>query len=643
MNIPKRTKIILAVVCYFAAVILYVSVTYIQTNQYLLKIVDDKLLVAANMATNVLHNQLHDNLLGTKPVTENEDFLLAMELKSLAEKLKVAYIYSVVEDSGAILFVSSSPTQEEQGTGIYSPVFLTQYTEADSAIFQAFSTDQLQFSQYKDRWGHFRSVFVPLSTLDGGQFVVGVDVDISEVVAASIASVFWALAIAIILALISVPLLFLLIGSVKKQAEAEVAYLYSDETTGIENKNKLIKDLTHSFNNHLALIEIDDFSSLINALGITQSDALKTEVAQRLKQMHFTGISNVRVYAVKADQFALLVNDIVSQEVLNEGFRSVFDYIQKRKYYLGQEDPIAINVRVGAVRDQENPLLLAGLALSQAKAENKELVFYDEEIHLPKVYRSYLSNKSRFITAMDNNKVRPFYQPIFEVNAKKIVKYEALARVVDDYNNVIMLPDEFMSIAYQSQLGHVLTLHILDCVIHDIQYEEHVVCINLSVSDIKDHRTRKAIIEKLHQSGLGEKIEFEILENQMIDDYKPIIKFIRHLKLLGSKVGIDDLGKHYSNLDRLLNLPIDFVKIDGSIISSIEYDEGACDIVRKIVEYSSAKKVEVIAEFCSSHSICKRVVVMGVDYLQGYYVGRPSSGFAKDGIELDYEVADELA
>ncbi len=86
---------------------------------------------------------------------------------------------------------------------------------------------------------------------------------------------------------------------------------------------------------------------------------------------------------------------------------------------------------------------------------------------------------------------------------------------------------------------------------------------------------------------------------------------------------MDDLGKHYSNFDRLANLPLDFVKIDGGIVPYIEDDETALLIAKNIVALAKSKNLEIVAEYCINAKVYNAAVKLGIDYLQGFFIGMP--------------------
>ena len=117
---------------------------------------------------------------------------------------------------------------------------------------------------------------------------------------------------------------------------------------------------------------------------------------------------------------------------------------------------------------------------------------------------------------------------------------------------------------------------------------------------------------------MADRLLIEILENKSID-YKKVELSIQKLKLFGYKICIDDFGSGYSNLNHLLNLSIDYLKIDGSIIKEIHHDKRAYSIVKTFATFCQQNDIEVIAEFIDNQDVVNILKGFGVKYGQGFY------------------------
>lgn len=147
--------------------------------------------------------------------------------------------------------------------------------------------------------------------------------------------------------------------------------------------------------------------------------------------------------------------------------------------------------------------------------------------------------------------------------------------------------------------------------------------INLSVLDILEPRTTTYIFEMLKQYGIGERVIFEIVESESIDNFESIVAFIDKVKSYGCKIAIDDFGTGYSNFEYLIKLRADYLKIDGSLIKNLDKDKNALLVVSTIVEFSKKLGMKTVAEFVENREIFDIVRELGVDYSQGYYFSEP--------------------
>jgi EAL domain-containing protein (putative c-di-GMP-specific phosphodiesterase class I) len=117
----------------------------------------------------------------------------------------------------------------------------------------------------------------------------------------------------------------------------------------------------------------------------------------------------------------------------------------------------------------------------------------------------------------------------------------------------------------------------------------------------------------------------ELLETQEISDYESLNKFINQVKSYGAKVAIDDFGSGYSNFNYILNLNIDIIKLDSSLVENLDNDENSLKVVKSIIKVVHSLDLEVVAEKVHSQAIEDILTDLKVDYLQGYHIGKPQS------------------
>jgi len=231
-----------------------------------------------------------------------------------------------------------------------------------------------------------------------------------------------------------------------------------------------------------------------------------------------------------------------------------------------------------------------------------------------------ISNVVRY--AVNDSKIVPYFQPIVDNKTSHIHKYECLARLLDENNNVIS-PTLFIPIAKRIKVYNFVTKIIIEKSFKVFETNNYEFSINLSMEDIMNSEMFHFILEKLKHSNASSRVIFEILESEAVQDFNKIARFINEIKRYGAKIAIDDFGAGYSNFSYLIKMNVDFLKIDGSLIKNIDTDKNSCLVVETIVDFANKLGIKTIAEFVHSSTVMDKVKEMGIDYSQGYHIDEP--------------------
>ena len=149
--------------------------------------------------------------------------------------------------------------------------------------------------------------------------------------------------------------------------------------------------------------------------------------------------------------------------------------------------------------------------------------------------------------------------------------------------------------------------------------------VNLTAADVASTEDRERIFQLLREHpDPARRITFEILESEEIQDYDTIQEFISQAKRYGCRIAIDDFGSGYSNFEKILKMDIDTLKIDGSLIMRIDHDLHSELIVKTILDFTRYAGIETVAEYVHSRSVLEKVRSLGIDYVQGFFIGKPS-------------------
>lgn len=230
--------------------------------------------------------------------------------------------------------------------------------------------------------------------------------------------------------------------------------------------------------------------------------------------------------------------------------------------------------------------------------------------------------------ALANGKVVPHFQGIYDNKAGCINHYEALMRLEDEKGRVYY-PNSFLNIArYYGLLYDSISMMMVKKVLEKFKdSEETGVSINLGMRDIRNREIIDYIYDFLSVVKHPELFTFELLENEDIDDYNSMIEFVDKIHELGGKIAIDDFGSGFSNLQHVINLEIDVVKIDGSIVKNCCDDPGSENLIALMSMWKSQvhNNIRMVAEFVENEAIQNKLLEYNIDYSQGYYFSKPSA------------------
>ncbi len=392
--------------------------------------------------------------------------------------------------------------------------------------------------------------------------------------------------------------------------------LYIDSLTNIYNFIKLQKDLETKEKFSLALIDIDKFRQLNNFYGTNVADFILKELAILLKD---TVKKEVSVYRVTADKFALLYK----YDITKKDLKSLIKTINTHKFQYKYTD-INIRIHIGfIVNDYSRALEKTELALEYAKKTRTDIVKYDDSFQLEDEYMQHMIWSNKIEEALQSNNIVPYFQPMKSPKENKIVKYETLMRLKDA--DMVYTPDYFIEVAQNANLYSQLTQQLIQSTFDYFTSKNTKVkfSLNFALEDITNKDTIKLLFKLLDEYKYSSSVVIELLETQEISDFDALNVFINQVKSYGAKIAIDDFGSGYSNFNYILNLNIDIIKLDSSLVENLDTDKNSLKVVKSIVKVVQSLNLEVVAEKVHSQAIEDILTKLGVDYLQGYHIGKP--------------------
>jgi len=397
--------------------------------------------------------------------------------------------------------------------------------------------------------------------------------------------------------------------------------LYTDHLTGLPNRNKLVSDLNSIKNPLLILLNIDSFKKINETYGFIIGDFVLIDVGERISS--FQCDINLECYKFHGNEYAMLADADMGREALEELMGNLSDHLEFTVKYEELEIEIDISVTAGVSAEKGNVFEKAGMAMRLAEKKKHPYVIYETTMDMVDEYEKDIRWTKIVKRALNENNLVPYYQPIANSKTGIVEKFECLVRIID--NDEVITPFQFLDIIKKTKLYQHITKRMMTRSFETFAHNNFMFTINLSIEDIMDESTSKFILDMLKTSGIANRVIFELLESEGIESFAVVNDFIKELKKTGAMVAIDDFGSGYSNFVYLSELNVDIIKIDGSLIKNIDHDRQSQIIVETIIKFANQLNIKTVAEFVHSESVRRKVIDMGIDYIQGYHVGKPTA------------------
>lgn len=439
---------------------------------------------------------------------------------------------------------------------------------------------------------------------------------------------------------------FLGYRGVKQEITAEqnlyqkIAYQATyDDLTGLLNRREFNEKLKYSvqkaeeyqIESVLCYLDLDRFKIVNDTAGHLVGDRLLSELAQLLQSMIRKEDTLGRL---GGDEFGLLLEGCSISEAEQICEQLIVAISNYRLQWKTVEFDVGVSIGIVGISqnstDADELLSRADLACYQAKNLGRGRVYIvennDQELELQQTQMGHIANVSQAIKENRFYLVKQLIKPMVD-DGEKRQHYELLLRL-KDRNGKLIPPEEFIPVAERYGVITIVDRWVLkatlDCYSKYFAAGQDLVSINLSGASINDERFTKFAIDLIQQSQVpGNCLCFEITETAAIDQLSHAQKFMAAMKDLGVKFALDDFGSGLSSLSYLKNLPIDYLKIDGSLVKAIPNQEYDRAIVNSINEVAHLMGIKTIAEFVETDQILEHIGRISIDYAQGYVTGKP--------------------
>lgn len=447
----------------------------------------------------------------------------------------------------------------------------------------------------------------------------------------------------------------------KKKSQQKIEFqAHNDFLTGLYNRMKCESDLKKIIKQSikdgvkgaLMFIDLDDFKHINDGLGHQYGDVLLQQIAAGLQSI--VGLRG-KCYRMGGDEFvAIVMPDMFSElERIANKVKDMFNkpwYLMETEYFCTMSMGIA--VFPDDSKDVHEIIRLADIAMYESKKNGKNgYTFYDSCSKLNTVRRLDIENSMRQAVTSGIEEFVVFYQPVVDVRTGECSSCEALVRW-DSKALGFMGPGDFIPLA--EYLGLITSIgdYVLEEACRQCRYwNEHGIPdfhinVNLSVVQLLQKDVAETVARILNKTGVNPKnIVLEITESFAINDMDRVLDIIKGIKKLGPRIALDDFGTGYSSLNYIKQLPLDIIKVDKTFIDDIVEDEYAQAFIKLIVELSDTIDTDIIVEGVENEAQLNILKELGVDYIQGFYYGKPVPAYEFEKLnfrgEIDYENADK--
>jgi diguanylate cyclase (GGDEF)-like protein/PAS domain S-box-containing protein len=419
----------------------------------------------------------------------------------------------------------------------------------------------------------------------------------------------------------------------RKRAEARLAFMAQhDGLTGLPNRNLLRQHmdeiLLHTRRSAdkvaVLVLGLDNFKSVNDTLGHGIGDKLLRGVAKRLRSTLREEDSLARL---NSDEFAIVQSGLARPEDAVLLARRLLEAIGDP--YLLDGHSVVIGASIGIAMapgdgdESEKLLKNADMALSRAKNDQRgTFSFFEAGMDARAQTRRKIEIDLR--DAIQNDVLRPYYQPLVDLSTGRITGFEALVRWPHSERGMVS-PAEFIPVAEETGLINALGgLMLRRACMDAAQWPDDVrVAVNLSPLQFRVGNLLSVVMDALKQSGLSAKrLELEITETLLLEKSGQVLATLHALRALGVRISMDDFGTGYSSLSYLRSFPFDKIKIDQSFVRDLGSNRDAQAIVRSIISLGMGLGVTITAEGVETEAELSCLRAEGCHEGQGFLFSR---------------------
>ena len=419
-----------------------------------------------------------------------------------------------------------------------------------------------------------------------------------------------------------------------------------DPLTGLFNRAHLNICLEETFDDikktgeaaSFLVVGLEHFDLINSVYGYEAGDAVIAEVARRMKE----NLRDVDIVGrFSGAKIGIILPECDGRDMLVAGYRIL--NILRENVVTTTSGPIAISVSIGGVlmpnhaRDSKTVFMAAHEALCESRrARDASIVIFqpDPLRDAEKLRSAHMAEK--IVTALKDRRIHLAWQPIVDAKTSEVAFYEALIRLKSENGDALVAGD-FVSIAQKLGMIRLVDHHALDLALETLAIAPTAkFSLNVSFDTACDPEWLSKLAHAvLKRRDIAERLIIEITESYAADSLEEALQFINSVKDLGCKVALDDFGAGFTSFRNLKRLPFDLIKVDGQFANNLSSSTENQKFIKALVDLAGLFDAKTVVEWVEDDETSTLLQNWGVDYLQGYAFGKPTS-------ELPWPVADEI-
>ena len=421
---------------------------------------------------------------------------------------------------------------------------------------------------------------------------------------------------------------------------SRIIHTHHDSLTGLMNRSGFESILVSALTNarsrsaHYCLmhVNIDQLHVVNDLLGHQEGDALIRRVAKVLRS---TLRDTDYLARLDGDEFAVLATSCDARQ--GHGIADKIRAAISELKVVSEHRQLDVSACIGVASiDAQTESIVGVLASAEiackaAKEGGRDRVQIFEESNTSLVRRTEeIEWIGRVQEALRDDKFRLFCQPVAPLASDCWpTHYEILIRMLDD--GELHLPGKFLPAAERYQQMPQIDRWVIRNSLRElgrrwdmVETSGAVFCLNLSGQSLTNAGFLAFVADELDRSPVnGDRLCFEITETAAISNMKEATAFINIMREMGCRFSLDDFGAGLSSFGYLKQLPVDYLKIDGSFIREVTTDEVSLSMVEAICQIARTMGLQSIAEYVGDEATVEILRRTGVDYVQGFHIGKP--------------------